>query len=175
MKLAFPSEKALEDYVVKRLEEEWECPISGESVDGFVRQERLGVYGIADIIKFEWSGRGLGVTVLELKNEPLKERDVSQLCRYMTCLEKLLVKYSNEYERFSFELFGQLAGPLDPNSDLVFMLHRLENISVYDIGVCADEGFTSEFKSNVWFINGFSHKDTKPLARYVFKEIICDS
>lgn len=96
---------------------------------------------------------------------------MSQLCRYLTCVERILKRYSRKYGRFSWELSGQLAGPLDKSSDMVFMLSRFDGIEVYDISVSADHGFESRFSNDGWHIDGENLKDAKPLARKVFEEL----
>lgn len=169
MEVQFPSEQFIENYIEKRITEDGCCPASGMEVDLHFRQLEIKGYGISDLVKVEYSEGHIDVTILELKNRQLKESDISQLARYMRGLERLLTKYQRRFRNFSFGISGELAGPLDVQStDFVFIIGRLEDITVYGLELSLDHGFKSTEIGSDWFNHGEDWKSTRAAAREVF-------
>lgn len=148
MRIDFPSEKTIEDYIFESIKQDGACPLSGDAADRVWRQYEIPGYGIADIVKVWLIPNGIELTVLELKNEPLKEAHVGQLMRYMRALEKVAERASGT----SVTVRGELAGPLDPQKgDLVYMLPYLpRQISVFEIFLSMDCGFVANPVGTEW-------------------------
>lgn len=154
MKIEFPSEKVLEDYVYTKSREYGECVISGDAMDQIWRQMNIPGYGITDIVKAWFTPNSIELTVLELKNEPLKEAHVSQLMRYMKGLENMVSNYSER--KLRVDVYGQLAGPFDPNKgDFAYMLaHLSQQVSVYELSLDVETGFYAEQIEADWRSQG---------------------
>lgn len=155
--IPFPSEQFIEDYVWSHLNEFRRCPIAGEECHLFYRQAELRGYGITDIIKISVWGNEIHVTVQELKNEPLKEAHVSQLCRYLTGLRRLVGRYRRITKGRKVIFHGELAGPVNPQkNDLVYMLPALTsaNINLFGLSSTMSAGFTVEHIGAGWYNKG---------------------
>lgn len=170
MKVEFPSERAIEDYVWKQLENGQPCPISGDAHNFCLRQKEIKGYGVTDIIKIDVSDEGVRITVLELKNEELKESHISQLYRYMTGIRRVARLYSKKIIGCpDIEVVGELAGPFNPNrGDIVWLLQSLDDVTVYDISLSFEHGFKAEEVSKGWHKgdeNILAYKDEVRLIR----------
>jgi len=167
MNIEFPSEKIIDDYVYSKIMAEQFCPVAGEHVQHCVRQHEIRGYGITDLIKILRYGNQLEVTILELKNEPLKEAHISQLARYMVGLRRQLRRYANSgHVPFDIEVRGELAGPLDVGrNDFVYMLDIIEDITVYDISLTMEDGFCSNMVNAGWHNNSEDLLGAKPIIR----------
>lgn len=165
----FPSEKFIEDFVVWKIESDGACPVSGMEVTFFQRQFEIFGYGIADIVKLEVV-QNIGepstakITVLELKNEPLKEHHLSQLTRYMRGLDRQAIRFRKL--GIDVQVFGELAGPLqvDKAGDLLFMLGYLKNIDVYGLSFVMDGGFRAEEMGHTWHKTVENLNAARPIA-----------
>jgi len=176
-KFEFPSEKAFEDYVWHHIQKHKECPVSGEEVTIAYRQPALSGYGIADIIKVYVSNCEINVSVLELKNEPLKESHVSQVAKYMTALDHMLRQVRRlESDYFYVNLVAQLAGPCEPDrNDFVYLLNCLRDVEVYDVGVSMEAGFHSQLLDKSWYSQGRRMSDRTKFredASKAYKEVL---
>ena len=169
-KFEFPSEKALEDYVWSQIADQSHCPIADDSVHFAYRQMPIPGYGVTDIVKVSVFPQRTDITVLELKNEPLKESHLSQVARYMRGLERWSERYQQIFPNHQINITGELAGPLKPDSnDLVYMSGQLEAISIFDVGVSMEHGFHSEIVGDGWFQRDENLKGGKDLARVAFE------
>lgn len=169
MKMPFPTESFIESYVDKKIEGTGQCPVCDEMVDVHFRQLEIKGYGVSDIVKVQWAGEILDVTVLELKNRQLKESDVSQLCRYITGLKRLLAAYRRKIPTFKYSVTGQLAGPFEvQQSDFVYLVNEMGSIEFYSLEFCLDSGFVSNPISRGWFNSGEDWKFTRETVREIF-------
>jgi len=172
-KLAFPSEKIIEDYVFYQTSKYGECPITETYPSKVYRQLKLGAYGITDIVKIFVEPDRINVVVLELKNEPLKAAHLSQLCRYLTGVKKLCQRYkrlATNGDWLPVYIHGELAGPLEPNrDDFVFLANYLhENITIYDISLTMDCGFRAKNIGREWINEGDDFNSLKDVVREVY-------
>lgn len=166
--IPFQSERQLEDYVCSCLAKTMQCPVSGHPCHAYFRQQRIGDYGISDIIKVEIDIDVINVTVLELKNETLRELHISQLCRYMRGIERIVSRYKKKNKNLEVCVYGELAGPLSPDSnDLVFMLDFVDRVQVYDVALSMEHGFISSPVSRGWFKRGERFSDCVSAIREV--------
>lgn len=161
MNIDFPSEKTIEDYIWSKLQDGICCPISGERYDFCMRQKEIKGYGVTDIIKVQACESIISITVLELKNEFLKESHISQLYRYMTGIRRIADMYSRRIKDCpEIHIHGELAGPFNKDrGDFVFLLQGLSNITCYELSIDFDSGFKSEEISDSW-----SNKSEKKLS-----------
>lgn len=165
--ISFPSEKTIEDYVCRRMEDHSICPVSNDYVAHFVRQHEISGYGVTDVIKFHVSDNVLFATILELKNEPLKEIHLAQLSRYMVGLSRQLKRYG---DRLGVKLAvrGQLAGPFEIRGDFVYLADQLPYIKIFDLRLSLDEGFLSSPVGRGWHNKSENKKSAKSLVRQLF-------
>lgn len=174
MSVSFPSEKAIEDYVYAKIAQTDVCPISGSQVDLCLRQHEVKGYGITDLIKISADVWSIDVTILELKNEILKESHLSQLSRYMAGIRRQLRRYEKRSSRV-ITVRGELAGPVDADAnEMVFLLDQLSCISIYKLSLSMDDGFKSEEISGGWFKKSENLKAAKPIARHLFNAGLLD-
>lgn len=166
MKIAFPSEKVIEDFVCQTIDEDQMCPVSKSRVSGYVRQHPIVGYGISDVIKFEIEDGEIILTVLELKNSNLCESHICQLSRYMTGLKRQVRRYERRLKT-SIYVYGELAGPIASNpGDWVFMADLLrDDISIYDLCIDVGSGFRSTKMDHNWFSKSEDLSGGKRLAR----------
>lgn len=149
MKIEFPSEKVIEDYIYSELNAGGPCPISGEYPDRTYRQHEIKGYGITDIIKVRVSDKAAFVTVLELKNEALKASHVEQLCRYLVGINRIADRYRKR--GFRVNVNGQLAGPF-VSSDIVYLIQWMHPaISLFDLSLTMQSGLSVRAISRQWF------------------------
>ena len=166
----FPSEKVLEDYVCHKLAAERLCPVSGSHIDKFTRQYPLSKYGIADVVKIQVSDRSVLITVLELKNEPLKEAHLSQVSKYMTGIQQQAKRHMKIAARYGIDVQvrGEIAGPFDCNrGDFVFLLENIKDINAYSISASLDSGFSSSLINTGWHMNGADFTTCSPIAKEI--------
>lgn len=168
-KFEFPSERDLEDYIWHELVHSNTCPIAGEEVSFAYRQMGIPGYGITDIVKVAVFNHRTDITILELKNETLKESHLSQLARYMRGVERWASRYERFFPKHQVCITGELAGPVNPGSnDLVFLASRMDDIAVYDIGVSMESGFHSGMVGDGWFKRAEDLAGGKGVAKAVF-------
>jgi len=171
--IPFPSERTIEDYVFQRISSVGECPVSGDLVDLVVRQYDLKGYGVIDVLKISISPFEIRITVLELKNENLKESHVGQLARYMTGVTRLATRYRRFLDA-GWKIFveGELAGPLDSSSgDFVYLRNVLpQHISIYELTLDMEYGLSSSPVSTGWHNRNESRASSKAIVRKVFNK-----
>lgn len=172
--IPFPSEKFIEDYVFESINENAQCPVSGQDVDYVLRQHEITGYGVSDLIKICVRDSNIYITVLELKNEPLKEAHLSQLARYMRGIQRQL----HRYQKIGYQIHidGELAGPVrsDKDSDFVFLIGRLTDISVYKIKLSMAQGFEAERVSTSWFNSSENLSGAYPVIKDLINSGILD-
>lgn len=154
MKIDFPNEKFIEDYVYEKSRDDGQCILSGDAVDRIWRQLAIPGYGVTDIVKAWFTPSAIELTVLELKNEPLKESHLSQLMRYMKGLRRMVA--SCERGDVEVTVCGQLAGPFDPDrGDFVYMLGFIpREVSAFGLALDMEIGFSSEALHGDWSPSG---------------------
>jgi hypothetical protein len=169
IQIDFPSEKVIEDYIYKSLYEDGVCPISGEFFDLCFRQHQISSYGIPDIIKIQASFDGIQVVILELKNVPLKENHLTQLCRYIAGAKKLACRYERLFPGCpEISVRGELAGPYDPTeSDMVWLLELVDDVSVYSLNLDIGKGFSSSLVGKGWSYSSEQKKAKPSLIRLI--------
>ena len=171
-KIDFPSERFIEDYVMECLVNDGECPLTGDRSDMAYSQVRLGVYGVADIVKIETDNEVMKVTILELKNQPLKLKDLAQLGRYMKGVEQVVERYTRRIKNcIEIEVFGELVGPTTADShELDYISGVLKNISIYSIELTMENGFTSKHINQNWRYSKPNIK-LQPIVRQVYDAV----
>lgn len=153
MNVSFPSEKAIEDYIWSKLDDGEPCPLSDEHFSMCLRQKEIVGYGVTDIIKIGVYPGEVEIVVVELKNEHLKEAHISQLCRYITGIKRVVRLYEQKHKDGpNIIVRGELAGPFKKDrGDVVWLIESLENITVYDVSMSMDSGFEAKEISKGWF------------------------
>lgn len=146
--IPFPSEKSLENYIDSKLVETQVCPIDNMQWDYSFTQVHFGDFGITDIVKVKCLDDCVIVAILELKNVNLEPKHLAQLSRYMDGL-KSFIKYKLK-NKIKIKIIGQLAGPIDMQSNIVFLAKNLKNITLYNVGCDLDSGFLcNEFNKDI--------------------------
>lgn len=153
MNINFPSEKAIEDYIWNKLSNDECCPLADEKYDFCLRQKEIKGYGVTDIIKFSVSTDEIIITVLELKNEDIKETHVSQLYRYMTGVKRVARLYRRKIKGLPRIIVrGEIAGPFNRDrGDILWLVEHLDDVDVYSIELDLDDGFKAEQVSEGWY------------------------
>ena len=113
-----------------------------------LRQVNLGVYGVADIIAFDWVQRSswgrncLNIQIIELKKDVVDVNSLMQAGRYAVGVERFLSKgfnLSNTDIDISIILIGKT---IQLSGDFVFLLSSLPNVSAYEYRLCMKKGIT---------------------------------
>jgi hypothetical protein len=158
-KIDFPSEAFIEDYVTAYIRENKECPISGDDVHRYYRQYEIKGYGITDLIKLSFDEDSCTVTILELKNETLKESHYSQLARYIAGANRIKDRLLIKYPHARIYVKGELAGPFDSSkNDLVYLNQLCDDINIYDLSLLMSSGFSVNHIAN----EGWRHISENP-------------
>lgn len=160
MNIDFSSEKIIEDFIYEKIKQDHKCPVTKDVCDEVYRQFNLGRYGIADIVKVVCEFSSIIITVVEIKNTPLKAGHVEQLCRYMTAFEHFF-----EDTDIDAVVVGELFGTGE-GGDVVFLLDQLPRISAFTMSCDFESGFSSNSLGRGWNIpnesfdglNGFKGK-----------------
>ena len=153
MKVPFPTERTMEDYICEHLDADGYCPITDQRYTHHFRQLQIAGYGVADLVLVDADPTAATITVVELKNTELCAANLEQLGRYMTGLQRLSQLIEND-ELVNGEVFvqGVLAGPFNPqSSELVWLYHQTENIEIYSVSIDVENGFDSEPIGKGWF------------------------
>lgn len=140
----FDSEKELEDAICRSLDKGTN-PIDGSRVTSYKRQVWLGEYGKVDIIAFckdddENNGNPTQLTVIELKNTPLKHDHASQIARYKGFFDNSPVYSESNIEDITYQLVGLKTFP--SSSDLCYLLQSMDWLEVYEIHADFENGIT---------------------------------
>lgn len=178
MNIQFPSEKFIEDYVWSKIDKGDVCPITQDAYSERFRQVNLDSYGIADLILAEGSPGNkenplhIEFTVLELKNEIMKPKDLGQTLRYMKALKVILSKYSKRMG-FSYSVKGVLAGLSNSDLDFKLLAEACYGVSVFEIALNVDDGFQSTELDCGWRMAEFSESKVKEI-RAMYESLCCD-
>lgn len=154
MKLEFPSEQFIEDYVWSKLQNEGVCPVTDHITELAFRQKEIYGYGVTDIIKIDLCPSGMiYIKILELKNQPLKPDHIAQLCRYMEGVKRIANRYiRRSKEKLYIDVSGELAGPFDSSrNDVVWLAQNLDNITLFDLSIDVEKGFRSDAIGSGWY------------------------
>ena len=175
MKVDFPSEKDIEDYVQSAIERDGRCPMSDFPVHICHRQYEIVGYGITDLIKITALQNCVNITVTEFKNETLKAAHVEQLCRYMTGIKRIVNKYKRH--GFCVALCGELAGPYfqngKPPNDLIYLKDFLpQNIFIYDLSLTYEHGFKATEINGGWFRTSENYLAYRDVAKEIYNEFL---
>lgn len=167
MKCEFPSEKAIEDYVWSKLAKGECCPIADERYDLCFRQKEIKGYGVTDIIKISVVNDEVTITVLELKNEAIKEAHISQLCRYIKGVRRVVDLYKRKVKDCPFiEVRGEIAGPFNQDrGDIVWLADQLDDIQIFSLEVDFEKGFVSSRVGRGWYRNNENRLAYKDVVR----------
>lgn len=94
MKIVFDSEAELEKYIHDKFLEDGSCCIDDSSPQYLERQLTIGVYGIADLVSFDFfdyeDHKSVDITVYELKKEKITSDAFVQVARYATGLKQFI-------------------------------------------------------------------------------------
>lgn len=172
MKIDFPSEGAIEEFVCHRIRRDGVCPITGDDVSGFVRQHGIKGYGRTDVIKIIARSSGVTLVVLELKNKPMCADHVCQLARYMVGLRRQARRFLRRFGFGAVEVKGELAGPIGPRpGDWIYLSELMEEeISLYELSLDMVDGFSAE-PSYGWHSLAEDMLGSKDLARRCLEAI----
>lgn len=156
--ISFDSEKHLEDFICKYLDEGKNIINEDEHVEIYKRQFNTRHYGVIDIVTFTpYKGPNnqicVNVCVIELKNDYLKIQNIAQIARYKTFFERMSEHSDVEYD---FEYVLACKGGKIPSSDCCYLVNESEWLSYYEFELDFDEGikFTSQsgyFKTDEQF------------------------
>lgn len=135
--ILFDSEKSLEDFIVKCFGEEKKCIIDDSTYDNCLSQFSFGDYGIPDLIFYSKviseNDSFMTIHIVELKNEQIKLKDIAQISRYKTYIEKM-----QERTDISIDLKCSLVVPegISSNSDACYITNACEDsIDVYEFSL----------------------------------------
>ena len=169
--IPFPSESAIEDFIYKKILTEQCCPISEDAVAYILKQPRLGAYGIADLIKIDFEHnpfeKSLELVVVELKNEPLKPRDLAQLTRYMSGVNHMMASYCSRLN-IDLTIRGELVG-IGYDGDFVYMLEHISDyIDCYTLNITIENGLEVKKLGDGWYRTDSNKKDISKMVREVY-------
>lgn len=140
--IRFESEKSLENFIVDQFKVDKKCIINDESYDSCISQFSFGDYGIPDLIfhsKEDVNGDDfITIHIVELKNEQIKPKDIAQISRYKTYIEKMM-----EDSDLNVELKCSLVVPegVSSNSDACYLINACEDsIDVYEFRLNPTKG-----------------------------------
>lgn len=109
--MKFDDEKELENLIIESHNKNGVCPVSDCGYDSFEQQANLKGYGTIDILGVsginDYDGIYLSITIYELKNRNITEKDVSQISRYYRGFLKHL---EDHYEINGFDSDGNGKG-----------------------------------------------------------------
>ena len=146
MKLEFKSEKDLENYFVEKFnKDKYFAPADEEYIECHQQFDTKG-YGVCDLVftgayPLDEDCKVIEnyISVVELKNKPIRLSDIAQLCRYRTYFERAIG--SNDNVSISYYLVVP-KGILN-NTDCVMTLNALSGIiTAVEFSVDADSGMS---------------------------------
>lgn len=144
--IKFESEKHLELFIYGHFDKSGECLIDDSHYDACISQFDTCGYGIPDLVFFNDYGENrpfdvprYQVHVVELKNEQIKVKDLSQISRYKTCFDLMFDEDA--------EVSCSLVVPqgVRMNDDACWLINSLNDISVFEFELSPHEGIV--FKS----------------------------
>ena len=156
--ISFDSEKSLEKFIVECFAVDKKCIINDEAYDACLSQFSLGDYGIPDLIfhsKLCNNGEDfITIHIVELKNEQIKAKDIAQISRYKTYIQRMY-----EDSDLNIDLKCSLIVPkgVSSNSDACYLVNACEDsIDVYEFSLDPRNGI--EFQ----MVYGFHKSDASP-------------
>lgn len=170
-------ENDLEDIIENMFKEKSDLVYSIGCGEGIIlRQPDLKGYGTMDLVNIVFTGfdykntlpgsrrrvREWDINILELKRGKLGFNELSQLCRYVTGVERF-INHIN-LRRDNFKVYGVLLGKsVETNGDFVYLLENLKtNISAYTFKLDYKTGI--EFEKSYGWHNGSEEFSKKNLA-----------
>lgn len=110
----------------------------------FSRQLRIGGYGIADIVGFNYdieshseNLRILNIGIFEIKKEKITIEAFKQAIRYAKGLEVFIQSNFNFSCNFEFNLIGT---SIEISDEFIYMADFIENLNIYTISIDLYEG-----------------------------------
>lgn len=150
-KITWESEKELEDFIFKAMQEKNYDPIVDQQIDWSGRQIRIGAYGVADIVTVSYCPDpyepSISITVYEIKKDQINTRAFGQVSRYMKGVKHY---FEISYPDQIINVYGVLVGTcLADDDSSKFLIDACEDISVYLARMSLESGvdFTD---SNGW-------------------------
>lgn len=150
----FESEKHLEDYICKNLNEDKNI-IDRTDFDLYKRQYKCGNYGIADIVTFNLvkfkDEKILEIYIYELKNEPFNIKHLTQVSRYATYIQNMAKEL---YSDFSISVYPSVVCLKSPRYDDHYILNIDSfDIPVYEYHIDPDNGFSLQLADGAKLID----------------------
>jgi hypothetical protein len=148
-KIVFDSEKELEDYICKSLDDLYN-PIIDEHVHWYGRQVEIGPYGVIDVmtVTFFDDRPSLDIRVIELKKETITLKSLAQACRYIKGVTNY---FENEYPDYEITVSGVLVAPsIDMSDDTVYMYSEMDRIDCYRSYFDLHDGISYEYICKDW-------------------------
>jgi len=160
-------ENDIEDIIFDMFKEGSELVYNFNCGEGMIiRQPTLGPYGKMDLVNIVYNGkepisygwtdtdvreiRSWDINIVELKRGKVGYNDLGQIARYVTGMKRYLKTLNNSKDRFN--VHGILLGKnIEDAGDFVFLLDKLENISVYTYSLDYKTGIDFD-ESNDWFM-----------------------
>lgn len=132
--ILFDSEKSLENFIVECFAIENKCIIDDSTYDKCLSQFSFGDYGMPDLIFYSNLIHNdesfMTIHIVELKNEQIKLKDIAQISRYKTYIEKMY-----EETELNIDLKCSLVVPegISSNSDACYLTNACQDsIDVYE-------------------------------------------
>jgi len=146
--ISAPSECALEKALIEYHKEHGFCLIDECPYMFYLNQVNLGAYGIADIVKIVvYPDNLIDVTIVELKNNPIKLCDITQLARYMRGVDVL-----GSFGKYKINVKGQLLGlQAKEKDDFVFLLDYMPKIQIYEFSIDIVSGIEIKEIATGWY------------------------
>jgi len=149
MNLSFDSEAHFEKYIVSKMEESKECPITGMSVDMVISQAEISGYGIIDIMTIADEVVDGGVVlepktlnIYELKNVPINIKAIAQIARYRVGVKRLIDASLNEFLK-NIEVNYFLIGPdIEKGNDTVYLSDSTPWLTTMLFDLSVDDGIS---------------------------------
>lgn len=141
--IKFESEKHLEDFICKNLDE-GVCIIDNIDLDTYKRQYKCGNYGVADIVVFNCVYVNekpdiLEIYVYELKNERFSAKHLSQVSRYYTYFKAMAEDIYPDLTISVYPAIVCLEGDLS-DDDYISNVEDF-SIPIYKYSICPNSGF----------------------------------
>lgn len=142
--IKFSSENDFEMFLYNHFLETSESLVDEKKFQHCIRQFNAGAYGKPDLVYFtkldddiaKAIGHEYEISVIEIKNEPIKNSDVSQICRYKTGFER---SFDCSDVEISFSLVVP-KGSIKNHSDICWTIENLSDVHVYEFDLDPREG-----------------------------------
>lgn len=147
----FNSENDFEMFLYNHFIETSESLVDEKEFQHCIRQFNAGAYGKPDLVYLtkldddiaDAVGYKYEISVVEIKNEPIKNSDIAQICRYKTGFERSLDCVNVE---ISFSLVVP-KGSIKNHSDLCWTIENLDDVLVYEFYLDPKKGIEFELSS----------------------------